>query len=83
MDWYGQHAGIVNNNPSLSCHSGVFSSHFDLAPRTEDNYMGGARTSNGDTYCGITFNANAANPIYGNSNTVTPASLKVGMYIKF
>ena len=85
MDWYGQHGGIVNNdNMALDAHTGVYSNHFSLACRTGPYTLGGtpAGVSN-DTYCGVTFDAHAANSIYGSSATVTPESLKTGFYIKF
>lgn len=85
MDWYGQHGGIVNNDSiSVDAHTGVYSNHFNLAYRTGPYILGGAQAGGtSDTYCGVTFDAHAANSIYGSSTTVTPESLKTGFYIKF
>ena len=85
MDWYGQHGGIVNNDDAaLDAHTGVYSNHFNLAKRTGPYILGGLHAGfTQDTYCGVTFDAHAANSIYGSSTTVTPESLKTGFYIKF
>ena len=84
LDWYGQHGGIVNNNPNPACHTGVYASHNTLSFLTGDNPMGGPSTGTvTNTRCGVTFDAHAANAIYGNSTTVTPLSLATSFVIKY
>lgn len=81
MDWYGIHAGIVNNNNVTATHSGCFN-----ATRISiGGVLGGANAGSQATTTerGIAFDASKSNPIYGNSTTVQPPALCVNVCIKY
>jgi|GEM_PF-5446708 hypothetical protein len=64
LGWHGEHIGIVNNGGD---NAGAF-----IAGEIRDGSYGGDSRGGGNVNRGVKFDASHSNPIYGNSEHVTP-----------